>query len=468
MSAMPAAKRAKLVGNSRPRIAPPTPARSSVKDFENTVSGIEMSLFPWQQTVGRYLYALGQRDRWLYPEVAVIVARQQGKTEILVPHILRRMEMGRRVLHAAQRLPLPRESFKKLAVIVERRYPKAVVRYAGGQESIEIPSTGGVYRIVAGTGGAPRGWSADDLIVDEVREMDVDFIEGAEPTVSASMNPQVLYLSNAGSEDSKALNAIRERSQGDPSLAWLEWSAGPELAADDIAGWQQANPSIGHLPGVLPSLERAYQSHKLAGTLAAFETERLCRWVATMRERLVDDFSWIRCQAEPQPAQKPYLAVSMDPRGRRVSAALAWQDGEDVRLTLVMNVVGDPVDTDAIGHEVKRLAQLHKVRGIGYDPLTDAELVKYVKLPKPEPISGQKFANASAQFRNGVDAVRIRWHDADPVTDDLTWTSMKPNGEGAYHAVRALDDRPITASLAAIRAVWLASGPPTPTARVWT
>jgi hypothetical protein len=46
------------------------------------------------------------------------------------------------------------------------------------------------------------------------------------------------------------------------------------------------------------------------------------------------------------------------------------------------------------------------------------------------------------------------------VTDDLTWTSRKQDHEtGSYQAVRAQDDRSITASLAAIRAVWLASGP---------
>ena len=82
-------------------------------------------------------------------------------------------------------------------------------------------------------------------------------------------------------------------------------------------------------------------------------------------------------------------------------------------------------------------------------------------------MSGGEFANASSQFANIVTAGKLRWSDADPVTDDLTWTASKPNGEGAYHAVRASDDRPITASLAAIRAVWLASGPPQPVARVY-
>jgi hypothetical protein len=49
--------------------------------------------------------------------------------------------------------------------------------------------------------------------------------------------------------------------------------------------------------------------------------------------------------------------------------------------------------------------------------------------------------------------------DADVVGEDLTWTARKENDEtGSYAAVRANDDRPITAALAAIRAVWLATG----------
>lgn len=422
---------------------------------------------PWQSYLARIVYALAQGDTLLYPEVAAIVSRQNGKTTFIVPHILTRLEQGRRILHAAQLRNLPRKTFDTLAPIVREKWPNAKIRYAQGQEEIILPE-GGYYTITAAQGKSPRGLAAiDDLIIDELREIGEEFVGAALPTMLASPNPQVLYLSNAGTETSRALNSVRARADMDPSLAYLEWSAAPGRAVDDVEGWAEANPAMGHSLSI-GAIDRNYRSAKAAGTLPNFETEHLCRWVPTMRERLVDDFSWIRCAADPQAPVRPVLAVSMDPKGRRVSAALAWQDGEDVRLTLVLNEIGDPIDTDVIGKRIKQLAEQYKVRGIAFDPLTDAELVKYVKAPKPEPIAGQKFANASAQFRNGVDAQRIRWHDADPVTEDLTWTAMKPNGEGAYHAVRAIDDRPITASLAAIRAVWLASGPPTPTARVWT
>lgn len=455
-----------VYGHDRPRIAPPLPLHSKVDEYVTLSHALGIDLMPWQCNALRYMTATDASDRPLYREVAIVVARQNGKTTLLVPYVVAALRKGLRVMHTAQNRVLPRDVFEQVAEILTRAgVLKVKPRFANGQEVIKTRN-GGIYRIVAPTRGGARGPSNDIVLIDELREMeDFGFIGAAKPTLTASKSPQMVYLSNAGTDDSAVLNSLRLRSDGDSNLAYLEWSAAPGRDAGDIEGWRESNPAMGHIPAVIDTLYAEHQANRLAGSMAVFETEHLCRWVATMRERLVDEFTWTRCQADPQQPTKPYLAVSTDPKGDRVSAVLAWQDGENVRLTVVLN---DALESDVAGQRIKDLVKVHKVRGVAFDPLTDAELVKYVKAPKPEPIAGQKFANASAQFRNGVDATRIRWHDADPVTEDLTWTAMKPNGEGAYHAVRAIDDRPITASLAAIRAVWLASGPPTPTARVWT
>src|SRR5690349_14413610 len=99
---MPAAARAirrkPQVGSPRPRVAPPTPARTAVKGFIATAESIGLDLWPWQREAARYLTALGQGDRWLYREVAVIVARQNGKTELLLPLIVQRLLEGKRVM----------------------------------------------------------------------------------------------------------------------------------------------------------------------------------------------------------------------------------------------------------------------------------------------------------------------------------------------------------------------------------
>lgn len=449
-----------LFGSAKPRIAPPTPARTAVDKLIDAAASINVTLMPWQETAGRYIYALGRDDQWLYAEVALIVSRQAGKTAIMKPHIKARLRMGRRILHAAQKRDFVRKMFERdIVPFVRAEWPDAIVRSSGGQESIFLPSTGGSYAITAATGGGPRGLSIDDLIMDEIRELGEDFVEAAKATQAASLDPQTVYLSNAGSDDSDALNAVRRRAEEDPALAWLEWSAAPQRQADDVAGWAEANPSLGHFPGQRTFLERTYRSHKLAGTLAHFETEHLCRWVSTMRQALVSGAEWSLCRADDLEVPRyPFLGVSMSPDGKRASVVVSWkrEDGT-IGLRSAIEGTGNPIATGQLMDDVKALATDLGIRAdrIGYDPLTDAILTKYFK--KPKPIGGQLFSNASAIFTNHVRAGRIRWADADPVTDDLTWTSRKDDHEtGSYQAVRAQDDRPITAALAAIRAVWMA------------
>jgi phage terminase large subunit-like protein len=324
-----------------------------------------------------------------------------------------------------------------------------------------------VYSIAAATGGGARGVSADDLLVDEVREIDEDVVGAALPTVSASLNPQVVYASNAGHELSLVLNAIRERAGKDPSLAYLEWSAAPDRASDDREGWAEANPSLSHFPALMDVLERAHRSAALTGQMAVFETEHLCRWVPTMRQRLVDEASWALAEGELSAPTHRFMAVSMDPSGTRASAAEAWL-GPDrvVSLRMTYDVPGSPIDTGMLGRSMKADARKHRVRKIGFDPMTDKELAKH--FAATEPITGSTFANASAQFVNLVNAGRLRWQDCDAITADLVFTARKDHDEsGAFQAVRANDERPITAVLAAIRAVWLASGPKTAKPRIY-
>lgn len=455
-----------IVGSPSPRIAPPVPARSAAADVVRQAKEIGLDLFPWQKTAVRYMNALGRGDKFLYPEVAVVVARQNGKTELLVPHIVSRLRSGRRIMHTAQDRELPREVHGRVADVMWEFYRdelRSKPRFANGQEEIRMKN-GGRYRLVAPSRSGARGPSNDDVILDEVREQDShEFMAAAEPTLTASKNPQFLFLSNAGDDSSVVLNSLRQR-QEDPSLAYLEWSAPPDAKQDDRAAWAQANPSIGHLDGMLPYLERKHESYRLAGTLAIFETEHLCRWVATLRERLVDDGAWLACSGALERPLRPVIAVAMDPRGERASIALAWKAGDLVSLRLLYDVTGNPIDTDRLGTELRQVATKMGVKVVGYDPYTDAELVKYVK--KPEPVNGVEYANASAQFVNLVTAGRLRWQDCDAVTADLAFTAKKPTGESSFHAVRSDDERPITASLAAIRAVWLASGPQPATARV--
>jgi hypothetical protein len=461
-----------LLGSPTPRIGPPPPLRHGLDDYRRQAAALDITPMPWQDTVASYMTALGPDDLWLYPEVAAIVARQQGKTTLVKPLIVERLQMGRKIMHIAQVRELPRIMFEIIADAIEESSPELLPRRRGkiiwprrgaGSESIML-TNGGSYRIASASSGGARGHSNDDLIIDELREMETDeIISAARYTLSFSENPQTIYLSNAGTDDSVVLNGIRARAGEDSSLAYLEWSADPDYAPDDRRGWVQANPAIGHYPQVIRKLEQDYTSARLAGNMAGFETERLCRWVKTMREPLVNPEQWNACKVPRLPKSiRQHVAVSMDPSGARASAASAWLDKDGIcYVTLLADIVGDPVDTGLVGPVWRDAAIARHTPKVGFDPLTDGEFAKFFKAT--ESISGQKFTNATATFVRLVQSGQLRWADAESVGTDLTWTARKENDEtGSFQAVRANDDRPITAALAAIRAVWLASGPSRP------
>jgi phage terminase large subunit-like protein len=475
----------RIRGHASPRIAPPVPARSLIREYDAAAHSLGIRLMPWQKIAARYLTAVRSRTRagavrWLFREIAIVVARQNGKTHLLLPLILVLLKLGLRILHTAQNRELPRETFEALAGWLsdpthpERRaeYGVVEIRWANGQQKIRL-ANGGLYTLVAPRPGV-RGHHVDVVILDEAREQkSYALLAGIRPTIKASKAPLFVYLSNAGDEDSIVLNDLRRRGTkldgSEPRLCYLEWSAAPERADDDVEGWAEANPALG-----ITIEPEAIDDDRRALPPAKFETEDLCRWVTSMQPRLLPEESWTRARAELGDPVWPMLGVSMDPTSRRASAVLAWQltDGT-IGVRVAFDVVGSPIDTDRLGTELGQYALKTGVRRIGFDDWTDQELEKYLvatsttlrKVTKA--INGREFANASESFVRIVTSGRLRWDAGEAIEADLAWTARREHESGAWIAVKASEERPITAVLAAIRAVWLASGPRPSAAEVY-
>lgn len=447
-----------LTGRSEPRIAPPVPVASLHSEFEVEAKAAGIKLLPWQSIASRYITATAG-DHWAYPEVCIVVARQNGKTKLLVPHVLQRLGSGRKVLHTAQNRTLPRQVFMEVARSLD---PSRIfnIRFANGQEEIRLKN-GGSYMIVAPQRGA-RGLSADDLIIDEVREFeDFDILAAATPTLTASPTPQTLFLSNAGSDESVILNDLKRRGEdAEPTLAYLEWSAAEHWAMDDRRGWAEANPSLGYFPGMLKVLEDAYASRPPA----LFETEHLCRWVVSMQPRLVLDAKWELCRGKIEEPNRPAMALSMSPDGRRASFALSWAQADGrIALTSLLEAKGEPIDTDLLGKDARQQATEKMVKQVAFASWTDADLARHFPIAKA--LDGKEFAAATENFVRLIESGRLIWDKAEAVSEDLPWTARKPHDSGAWIAVPA-SDRSITAVLAAIRATWLASAPRPPAPRI--
>jgi hypothetical protein len=166
-----------------------------------------------------------------------------------------------------------------------------------------------------------------------------------------------------------------------------------------------------------------------------------------------------RTTIEAKP-ERPSIAFNMDPTGRRASAVMAWQmtDGR-VACVELEEATGDPIDAPLLGRRLKELTMQHGAKKVGYASWTDKDLARYV--PRSETVDGKEFAAASEQFARYILQGRLAWDGATHITDDLSWTARKPHDSGAWVAVPATPERSITAVLAAIRAVWLASAPRT-------
>ena len=111
------------------------------------------------------------------------------------------------------------------------------VKRANGKETI-LTRAGGSYKVIASRQDAPRGLTADLVIMDELREQrDFAFLGAVRPTLATSPDPQLWYASNAGDAGSVVLNELRDRGHaGADGLCWLEWSAAPELERDESPG----------------------------------------------------------------------------------------------------------------------------------------------------------------------------------------------------------------------------------------
>lgn len=454
--ALPVPKR----GDPSPRIAPPVPARSLLKEWEEAAKDLGIKPMAWQRVAAQYLTGT-VGDRWAFREVAIVVSRQNGKTEILKPRIKMGLRLGRRMLHTAQVREIPRATFLSVAAAMVNDRDVLEIRYANGQEVIKMRN-GGRYTLVAPKPGI-RGHSVDDVFLDETREQrSFDLVAALKPTITASRDPQMVYLSNAGDDQSVVLNDLRRRADSDPGLAYLEWSASPDRALADREGWAEANPAIGQTIQ-METLEDFFRSLPSA----VFETEHLCRWVLSSQPRIVAEQSWLRAWVESlEPALRPYMAVSVDPMNRRASVAMSWQQSDGtIALESVADVVADALDTDRLGKDLHDRAIRAGVQKVGYGAWTDADLARH--FPNAKAIDGREFANASLNFAAIIDSGRLRWSGLGAITDDLAWTARRPHESGAWIATPASEDRAVPAAMAAIRATWLASAPKPTTPRIY-
>src|SRR5699024_2761557 len=257
---------------------------------------------PWQAEI--IASWLGRRadGRLAAGRCGVSVPRQNGKNAILeVVELFKMAVLGRRILHTAHEVKTARKAFLRLKSFfeTERRWPELAalvapggIRRTNGQEAILL-TNGGSVEFVARSRGSGRGFTVDDLVLDEAQELTDEQLEALLPTISAapSGDPQIIMLGTPPPPRADGAPFKRMRAAGvgakDGRLSWHEWSPERAPAPTDTQALMvcaaDTNPALGG------RLQRSVVEDELAQmSFEGFMRERCGAWDSDSLGGLID------------------------------------------------------------------------------------------------------------------------------------------------------------------------------------
>lgn len=263
-------------------------------------------LLPWQEWLTVHAGELLPDGRLRFRIVVVLVARQNGKTEVIavLPAYWMDIDECPLIVGMCTKLEYAQDTWRKTRTLIERcealddAHDRRWTRKTNGQDAMWLRN-GSRYRLAASTSEGPRSLSIDRLMIDETRHTGYDVWEAAEPTTSATAG-QIWCTSNAGDLNSLVLNDLRiaalqyiRTGEGDPTIGLFEWSADPRAEVDDPTALLQANPSTGYTGLRLDGLIVKARAAKAAGgaALNSFKTNYLCQWVGA-DDPAIDPGAW--------------------------------------------------------------------------------------------------------------------------------------------------------------------------------
>jgi hypothetical protein len=467
-----------LGGVQTPRIhSKLTDLPSKGQDMIDLATELGINLMEWQRYVCIHGHKVRDDGRWAHSELGLIMARQQGKSTLMMLRILTGMFVWGEGLQlaSAHRLTTSLETFRQIVGLIETnpRLEKEVkkIRWQHGAEEIEL--FGNRRFVVKAANNAARGLSKPETIhLDELREYkDEDAWSSMRYSMMAAKNPQVWIYSSAGDQHSVILNKLRERAlasatTNDP-IGWFEWSAEPDapiLLPSGEINWDafaQANPSLGitihpdNLKAVIndpPDIVR---------------TEVLAQWVDTINSA-IDAQKWGLCQTDPiplDPEAPTWLGLDLSP-DRKFGALVATQKltGERFNLVLLHTWSNDYSLNDlAVANDIAPYVRRYNTQTVAYSKRT-AQAVASRLVPAGIPITdmdGAIYAESCDRWLGAINSHRLQHGGQEELTQQTLSAAKLPFGDGSWVIGRRASRVAVCAAVASALATYFATQPET-------
>lgn len=331
------------MGSQEPsvRIVPEYSATDGM-DAERILRSGGLLLDPWQNIVVCDWMAMTPDGKWVCKTCGGSVARQNGKTGLIEGRAEAGMILyNEQVLYTAHLQKTATETFEEMASFFDtpklRKYLKDI-KTALGREQIILRS-GARVKFLARTRNGGRGQHGDLLIFDEAQELDEEQQASFLPAISASLNPQTIYVGTPPSPDvtGTVFRRIRDGAiAGDTkATAWFEFSVDEIGDVTDRSRWALTNPALGRR-----ILETTIEGEQEQMDPDTFARERLGWWTPVVESRedyAIPKEAWDACKSdEPKPEGKTAYGVKFSVDGSEVClcGAVIPQDGP-ARISLI-------------------------------------------------------------------------------------------------------------------------------------
>lgn len=401
-----------------------------------------LMLDPWQSDILDDWMAMSPGNKWICKTCGGSVPRQNGKTGL----VQARMEAGmlmynERIVYTAHLQKTSTETFEEMAVFFDsgrmRKYVDAI-KTALGREQIILKS-GARVKFLARTRSGGRGQHGDLLVFDEAQELDDSTQASFIPAISASLNPQTIYVGTPPDENAygDVFRGIRARALSGETrtTAWFEFSVDEIGDISDKQRWALTNPALGRRI-LLETIESEYE--QMAED--TFARERLGWWspvVEHKEDHAIPQKLWDECMSsEKAPEGKTAYGVKFSPDGSTVAlcGAVIPKEGKSRISFIAQKGTGEGLGwlADWLNERYNKASCVVIDGRNGVDVLVEKIVDAWKFKGSIVRPAAKDVIAATSLVINGLNEKSLTWYEGQPALRESAITSVKRPISGGW------------------------------------